>query len=172
MGIGNFTEDDSQNSGSRKYTDISKAEFEHFLDSLHEEVGRFVEIETGDFERVYELKDDLTDNGLSLRIYSTIDKRTEDNRDKGTDAIRTVIVSRTEDGDDIVVGGRTKTLRIETWEKNLKKKIVDIYRETQDYIEPCPEDYCSGYLVEREGKYGEFLGCTKYPSCDHTEQID
>lgn len=31
----------------------------------------------------------------------------------------------------------------------------------------CPR--CGGELVERKGKYGEFLGCSNYPNCRFTE---
>ena len=31
----------------------------------------------------------------------------------------------------------------------------------------CPE--CGGHLVEREGKFGYFLGCERFPGCRHTE---
>ena len=34
----------------------------------------------------------------------------------------------------------------------------------------CPE--CGQRLVERKGKYGEFLGCTGYPECKYTQNID
>jgi NAD-dependent DNA ligase len=33
----------------------------------------------------------------------------------------------------------------------------------------CPE--CGRAMVQREGRYGAFLGCTGYPKCEHTEQI-
>tara|TARA_R110001583_G_C5667627_1_gene410391 strand:- start:6049 stop:8802 length:2754 start_codon:yes stop_codon:yes gene_type:complete len=37
--------------------------------------------------------------------------------------------------------------------------------------EVCPK--CNdGFLVERKGKYGIFLGCTRFPSCKHTRNID
>ena len=28
---------------------------------------------------------------------------------------------------------------------------------------------CGGELVEREGKYGKFLGCSNYPKCKYTK---
>ncbi len=34
----------------------------------------------------------------------------------------------------------------------------------------CPE-CCDGWLVERKGPYGRFLGCVKYPECKGTRQI-
>ncbi|MHB8766305.1 MAG: AAA domain-containing protein [Deferrisomatales bacterium] len=36
---------------------------------------------------------------------------------------------------------------------------------------PCPAAGCSGQLVNRNGRYGVFLGCTKYPQCHHTEKV-
>ena len=33
---------------------------------------------------------------------------------------------------------------------------------------PC----CGGKLIYREGKYGEFLGCSKYPKCKFTKNIE
>ncbi len=35
----------------------------------------------------------------------------------------------------------------------------------------CPRPGCSGRLVERSGKQGRFLGCTRYPRCRHTESL-
>lgn len=31
---------------------------------------------------------------------------------------------------------------------------------------------CGGYMIKRNGKYGEFLGCTNYPKCRKTLQIN
>jgi hypothetical protein len=37
-------------------------------------------------------------------------------------------------------------------------------------IKDCPE--CKeGSLIVRKGKYGKFLGCTKYPNCKYTSKI-
>ncbi|MBP8691706.1 MAG: topoisomerase DNA-binding C4 zinc finger domain-containing protein [Sedimentibacter sp.] len=33
-------------------------------------------------------------------------------------------------------------------------------------IGKCPR--CGGKLVERNGKYGTFFGCTNYPKCMYT----
>lgn len=39
-------------------------------------------------------------------------------------------------------------------------------KETFSTNKMCPK--CGNQLVERTGKYGKFLGCTKYPKCDYT----
>jgi len=37
-------------------------------------------------------------------------------------------------------------------------------------VKDCPE--CKeGSLIVRKGKYGKFLGCTKYPNCKYTSKI-
>ena len=33
----------------------------------------------------------------------------------------------------------------------------------------CPK--CNGTMKKRNGKYGEFWGCTAYPKCKYTENI-
>lgn len=33
----------------------------------------------------------------------------------------------------------------------------------------CPN--CGGRLVFRSGPYGEFLGCSNFPKCHHTERV-
>jgi ssDNA-binding Zn-finger/Zn-ribbon topoisomerase 1 len=38
-----------------------------------------------------------------------------------------------------------------------------------DARQPCPEPGCTGQLVERNGRFGRFLGCSNYPGCRHTE---
>lgn len=37
---------------------------------------------------------------------------------------------------------------------------------------PCPEPNCAGRLAERNGRFGRFLGCTKYPDCRYTENLN
>ena len=33
----------------------------------------------------------------------------------------------------------------------------------------CPK--CGSPLLERQGKYGKFLGCRSYPNCKYTEEV-
>ena len=37
-------------------------------------------------------------------------------------------------------------------------------------IKVCP--VCGSAMVKRHGKYGDFYGCSNYPSCRHTEPVD
>jgi len=36
----------------------------------------------------------------------------------------------------------------------------------------CPEPGCGGTLRQRNGRFGPFLGCSNYPRCRHTENLD
>ena len=42
-------------------------------------------------------------------------------------------------------------------------------RDCGQSIEACPE--CGNWLQKRMGKYGRFLGCTSYPACGYTRNI-
>lgn len=37
---------------------------------------------------------------------------------------------------------------------------------------PCPRPGCGGTLRERKGRFGPFLGCSNYPACRHTVNLD
>jgi len=53
-----------------------------------------------------------------------------------------------------------------TVEKNVQRK--DVTQETLD--ENCPK--CGKPLTSRLGKRGKFIGCSGYPECDYTRNID
>lgn len=171
MGLKDLSEDSSEDNGSdnstkREYVQPTKEEFEKCIEDTGHEWE--IDMKAPGKEYVYESHDFMPDhNGIVLRIYSTIDKRTDMARSKGADAIRLVVFNR-----HIMrpMGGRKKTLRIKTYCKNLRKKIESIFDQWDEYVTQCEE--CGGWMVIREGRYGEFLGCSNYPECDHTEQIE
>ncbi len=47
--------------------------------------------------------------------------------------------------------------------KNMKKDVIETGKS-------CPE--CGSPLVIRQGKYGEFTACSKYPDCKYVETVD
>lgn len=48
--------------------------------------------------------------------------------------------------------------------QNIQAKVQSHYNSIENNI--CPK--CGGTLVERNGKYGTFLGCSNYPKCHFT----
>lgn len=164
MGLDNLGTDESGT--ARRYVQPTKEDFEGCLDGTpldfeidHQAPGK---------EYVYDSHDFMPEHtGVVLRIFSTIDMRTDKARDKGADAIRTIVWNRNVMAP---MGGRVKTLRIESWCKNLKKKINSLVDEYDKYTKQCPK--CGRWMVIRDGKYGEFLACSGYPDCDHTEDVE
>lgn len=49
------------------------------------------------------------------------------------------------------------------------KKEEDIKEEKMVTSCLCPQ--CGGLLIEKNGKYGKFLGCSNYPNCKYTKNI-
>ena len=51
-----------------------------------------------------------------------------------------------------------------------KEHIARINQSKKEYSNDlCPK--CGGKLLERTGKYGKFLGCSKYPKCKYTRKM-
>ena len=53
-------------------------------------------------------------------------------------------------------------------DKSIKKKHIENIKENIIDKDPnkCPK--CGGQLVDRNGKYGKFVGCSNYPKCKFT----
>jgi len=162
MGLDDLNPEEKDNeSGTRRYVTISRKEFEEFLDSTDHEWEKI----GGKYEEyVYSFVSMVNIPDVEVRIFSTIDKYTEESRSKGKDAIR-LVIWHTPNHEP--VGGEKKTLRIETWRKNLREKIEHIAGNHQQYIRECEK--CGSILVKRKGKHGDFFGCTNYPDCGYTE---
>jgi len=146
----------------RNYTGINKQEFEQ---ALAETSLEFKEVNYDwSGELIYEATSD--DEVFTLRVYSSLDKRTGEAREKGSDAIRTVVL-HTETGRPVLKEKRTN--RIKTWKKNLKKKIENITRRHTD-VEMCSK--CGEPMVIRTSQDDkEFLGCSAYPECKNTKSL-
>jgi DNA topoisomerase-1 len=57
--------------------------------------------------------------------------------------------------------------RLETADQAIEK--VEIRRELVPVGRDCP--LCGNPLVYREGRFGQFIGCSTFPKCRHSEQI-
>lgn len=153
-------------SSARRYAQPDKQDMEEFLETTS--VDWQLEEDARSNEHVYESHNAVPNNtGIVLRLYSTIDERTDKARSKGSDAIRLVIWDKNIGKP---LAGKTKTLRIKTWRKNLAKKIEKLVSEWRDILNECPA--CGDYMVLREGQYGKFYGCRNYPTCEETVEAD
>lgn len=176
MTLDKFTNTDSSTHSSdkmggnkREYTRFSRDEFE---DCLSQTGLEFNEVKiSGTKELVYEAT--TPDGTFVLRVWSSLDRRTGKARDKGSDAIRTVVIHKPT-GRPVLKEKRTN--RIKTWRKNLKKKIKNV-QERKSELHFC--DKCGRLMVLRENSNtgNKFWGCTgwhKDPEkrkCSNTEPI-
>lgn len=168
MGLKDLGDDDlnKPSSSSKKYVRPDIDDMQEFFDA-RPEYWR-IDHEAKANEVVVETKDFAPDSpNVVLRCFTTIDKGTRKARGKGADAIRLVVWNKQKRRP---MGGRKKTLRIKTWRKNLGDKIDDLMAHQKDYTQMCDE--CGSWMVIRDGKYGEFYGCSNYPECDNTMEIE
>lgn len=67
-----------------------------------------------------------------------------------------------------------KKQRIEEEEKNWKPKPFNIYQHHGSYVKlenyTCP--LCNGNIVTKQGRYGAFEGCSNWPNCKFTRNIN
>jgi hypothetical protein len=147
---------------NRRYTEITKAEFEKALAQTEYSFKRV----NYDWSKELIYEHESQNGNFVLRVYSSLDERTGKARDRGSDAIRTVVLHS---GTEQPVLKERRTNRIGTWRKNLTKKI-NALSENQDNIKICGS--CDSVMVIRESSSGEkFYGCTSYPDCENTASI-
>lgn len=101
----------------------------------------------------------------AVRVYSSVDKRTGVTRECGSDAIRVVLMDLETGSAMKLKSGKGKAgqriYRTKNALPNLKDRCREYFRKV--IHEGCPE--CGAVMAERGGKYGKFMGCTKYPEC-------
>lgn len=159
--------------GSGDFLQFGQDEFEVILDHSGYEWDRVDNDLSGESGTRFsqEIVYDSPDLGFPVlpdvvaRIFSTIDKRTMESREKGNDSVKLVAWDTSINRP---VGGRSYTKRIGTLPENLLPKIKSLIEEYDEYLHPCEE--CGAWLVERENSSNgnKFLGCVRYPDCKNT----
>ena len=56
-------------------------------------------------------------------------------------------------------------------DKNTRKSHIERIKSTKELCDDKTCPVCGGKLIERNGKYGNFLGCEKYPKCKYTRNF-
>lgn len=174
MGLDDFTSGDSSKSthdsdkdekgGNKKRSQMfTKQRFEEVL----EETSYDWKAKKYDWTKEWIYEAESASGRFIMRIYSSVDRRTDKSRKKDSDAIRLVVL---EADSERPVMKEKRTNRIKTWPKNLKKKIAHISNR-KDELNFC--DNCSSVMVIRENKDNgnRFLGCSAYPDCRYTESL-
>lgn len=145
-----------------------------FRDCMNNQRVQFEEREP-DWTKEYIYERDFADskgNEFVLRVYSSIDTRDGQARDKGADAIRAVVLLREEEYPEHQwesLFSEKRTHRTPGWQDRLTDKIVNLLDSLSE-IEYCSA--CGSVMVVRDGKHGQFYGCAKYPDCRNTMPYD
>jgi restriction system protein len=90
------------------------------------------------------------------------------------------IADKVDSGKGYFITTNVFTLEAERFAQDKPIELIDRFKligyiKNQD-IEVPKTDYqkclkCGGVLIKREGKFGEFMGCSNYPRCKYTEKI-
>jgi DNA topoisomerase-1 len=57
-------------------------------------------------------------------------------------------------------------------EESIQNKISNVKTQSISVKQPNSKcDKCDGVMLPREGRWGEFLGCSNYPKCNNTINI-
>jgi hypothetical protein len=109
------------------------------------------------FERAFE------EDRFSVRIYSSITIGADSTRGCGEDAIRVLIYDR-------VMDRNTHTVIVH----RTKNALTNVVARARDMWTWKKQNKCScgSIMVVREGRGTKFLGCTSYPNCKNTRQIE
>jgi hypothetical protein len=102
---------------------------------------------------------------FTIRIFSSVDKRSGVTREIGSDAIRILLLDAKRDGP-VMSWMVKRTINAHT-------NVVQRARDAWGYVSLHPEHHCScGHLmVARKSKGKAFLGCSAFPECKKTKQI-
>lgn len=158
--------DDNQTTKSKAstYKKINKEEFEECLAQTELDFKPVYYDWSG--EIIYEAYS--KHETYTIRVYSSLGKRSGRARDKGYDAIRVVLI-HTDSGRPLMKQRRVN--RIQTYCKNLRKRIRNIVGDKDD-LTYCHK--CGSVMVLRERKSdgNRFYGCVQYPDCKGTKSFN
>tara|TARA_R100000008_G_C3559081_1_gene155004 strand:+ start:526 stop:1041 length:516 start_codon:yes stop_codon:yes gene_type:complete len=104
----------------------------------------------------------------SIRIFSSVDRRTKKTREIGSDAIRVTLYDLKKDRP---VKAERRVNRTVNAFSNMKERARELWKYVADGEHICPK--CESLLVKRTAKRSkkDFMGCSSYPACTHTQNI-
>lgn len=108
-------------------------------------------------------------------IFSAISNSFKKHREKIRDQVATEVLSGL-DIDNVIQNYKQKLTHIKYSKTDpiygqIERIKEQIYGSTAVLMNECPK--CKeGHLILRKGKFGKFMGCTKYPKCDYTSKLE
>jgi len=115
--------------------------------------------------------------GLALIgwIFSKISEAFKKHREKIRDQVAAEVLSGL-DIDNVITNYKHKLehirySKIDPTNGQIEAMKEQLWGRNAVLMNECPK--CKeGHLIVRKGKYGKFMGCTKYPKCDYTNKIE
>jgi hypothetical protein len=108
-------------------------------------------------------------------MFSVISKAFKKHQEKIRDQVASEVLSGL-DIDNVIENYKQKLAHIK-YSKNdpihgqIERMKEQLWGSNAVLMNECPK--CKeGHLIVRKGKYGKFMGCTKYPKCDYTNKIE
>lgn len=126
------------------------------------------------YDRVFNENNEYND-WYVLRVYSSIDVRTDESRESGKDAIRCVLLYGDPDKDEQhwePVFKEKRTHRTPGWDRRLDEKLHSLMNRLAN-VKRCSR--CNRVMVVRKNSStgDRFWGCTGYPDdCTSTDSYD
>lgn len=108
-------------------------------------------------------------------IFSKISEAFKKHREKIRDQVAAEVLSGL-DIDNVIENYKQRLVHIKYSKTDpihgqIERMKEQIYGSTAVLMNECPK--CKeGHLILRKGKFGKFMGCTKYPKCDYTSKLE
>lgn len=156
-----------------RYRPIVREEFEATMNGIG-----FSEVPVEGNERAYQrtITNGPTPNRFAVRVFSSILKGAGVSRDCGGDAIRVHVIDmhlRDAANRPKIVADFARVYRTAGALENTKERCREAYGYVvKNHHLHCPK--CNAMLAKRTVKSTgrSFFGCTAYPACNHTQQIE
>ncbi len=148
------------------FVTFSKSDFDEFM-AKHYPNSSLSPPSLDTMEYIYLIP--TTIPNIIVKVFSSIDIRTNTSREYGSDALR-VILYNTKINRPISHPRKSHIKRMKNWRLYLKSAITESKNKVEFYNRTCPK--CGNPLVHRISKRGEFFGCSSYPQCIYTEPFD
>lgn len=147
----------------------------HFRDLMFNDVKKYFEEKQEPDKKEYIYDSNLgriNKRMCKIRVYSSIDTRSERVRDEGTDAIRVNIIDKYNNAFLLNNERYRHIKRTSGWNERVLKRINKYTSEFPNNISYCPE--CSSPLQIKDGPYGNFVCCSGWSAendCDYTKSL-
>ncbi len=150
------------------FVTFSKSDFDEFINKHYPNSSLFLSSPDTN-EYIYLIP--TTIPHIIVKVFSSIDTRTNTSREYGSDALRAILFN-TKINRPISHPRKSHIKRMKNWRLYLKSTITELKNKVEFYNRICPK--CGNPLIHRIKKTTgvSFFGCSSYPQCIYTEPFE